>query len=1373
MKTTFKHISLLVLLLMLPMAMWGATYTWSGSRTGDSNEADDKFSGTNTINLSGNVTLTGQIEIESGTTTINLNGYTMTVSGTHRVFCVGTTTTAATLNINGGGTINGGKATRGGCIYIDTKGTVNFKGGIIKNSTSTSGASDDTDMSLGAGGAVHINAGGIFNMSGGTIDNCKTERQTAKDGNNKGFGGAVFMDAGNGYTTTFTMTGGNIKNCVAGAGGAVYMHETTGAILKFTMSGGTIENCKAINDNWSETRSRGTGGGIFVSAQGTFNISGTAKITKCRSTGSGCGVYTEGKVNMSGGEISYNQPNHDTWNGVEAPDKVTGPWASSTIHGGGIAAYTKTASAIVTMSGGTITNNKASSGGGVILWNFQYTDAEVEDGKIKDSKYGPQMTMTGGTISANHALYNGNGGALYNEGGNFDFQGGTMSGNYAIRYGGAINTNQSGKLKFTGTTKVLIDSNEAGHGGGVSQEEGYCEMSISSNNVFITNNRALGQRHENKTLGNGGGIFIEKGILTMDAGLIDNNTCTNHGGGVAMYVHRITSDDKVKFNMSGGKITSNTAGGSGGGIVLHSDTYAVDVITNITGGEIADNKATDGGGLSIEINTTENATANVNVGAIQFARNTATRNGGGIQVRDLDFVTTNLDKITLTLEGTTIEDNSAGTDGGGVHLYTGKMYTQGTDSTYVRRNTATRHGGGIAVVVGEATIRNLSLSHNKAGQDGGGFLLDNEAAPGILNIVINGASVYSNEAYNAAGLAIRDGYMTINYLKACNNIATGGQGGGFGIKTMPSSLALNELSSLQVKNADIFDNTARIGGGFVVNTANVTIENMNVYGNRAAEEGGGFALKTDATAAVDNHVLSNLQIQSANIYENDADKGGGFLVNGAMVTIENTLELHHNTARYEGGGMSINNTSVPYSSAVHINLNHGNVYKNKAHRGGGIAIHDENVLLKDINIYENVADTVGGGLYYRSTTTTTNFQTIDFSDGGNIHHNKAISGAGIFLEGAVKMTVAGKVEQNTARTGGGAYLRWGARMTFTRGVMRNNFAQVSEAEEAANYQIPNKTAYMCIGKWNEPNYVSGIGGGFFLESNAELEFAMEDQKMGVYGNIATHGADDIFANGDGTKVHLPKIAKMSLKEYDVPTQILYWAEDYVSDKDKNGVFMGDKDYYLGTNLKGATGEGGYTNYRYRTALKLLYPDDVCTLYDAETHDRYDEYTNRYLCLALGYQLVFVKIKKESLRIGDDAYIQLYYPKGADPDNGTGGTPTFYRELVLTATKENPTPTKTVVVPEGWWMVKEVPWGSNYTLTGAKLNTENLTITQNSDKSYETERMLIKRVDDVTNTVKDNTITLTNNLASDVHDGSNRKVNYMKPDIPRTAPKKDR
>ncbi|MCH5155614.1 MAG: uL15 family ribosomal protein [Clostridiales bacterium] len=213
--------------------------------------------------LEGDIKLTTDITVPSGTVDICLNGHKLEGTGTGSVITINS---GSTLNLYdcGGGVITGGNAQNGGGVYVNG-GTFNMNGGAISGNTAESGG----------GVSVH---GGEFTMKGSAVIGGDSEQ----DGNKaEDFGGGVDVNPGG----TFTMEDGAIKYNTASYGGGVYVQ---GA---FTMKNGAITHNSASGD---------CGG---VSVDGVFTMEGG---TISHNTASrACGVYvnTDGKFNVHGSVI--------------------------------------------------------------------------------------------------------------------------------------------------------------------------------------------------------------------------------------------------------------------------------------------------------------------------------------------------------------------------------------------------------------------------------------------------------------------------------------------------------------------------------------------------------------------------------------------------------------------------------------------------------------------------------------------------------------------------------------------------------------------------------------------------------------------------------------------------------------------------------------------------------------------------------------------------------------------------------------------------------------------------------------------------------------------------------------------------------------
>lgn len=169
--------------------------------------------------MSGDITLTGTLSINSKKLSIDLNGNTITAANNQRVFNIngGTLEIKDSVGngiIQGNGTVTGS----GGAIHMEGSGSaLTISGGTIQGFTASTN-----------GGGVYM-SDGTFNMTGGAIENC-----TAPEG----AGVKMYPDSGN--TCTFTMSdSAEIKNC-SNDGVSIAWSGTS----RFIMSGGTIDNNK-------------------------------------------------------------------------------------------------------------------------------------------------------------------------------------------------------------------------------------------------------------------------------------------------------------------------------------------------------------------------------------------------------------------------------------------------------------------------------------------------------------------------------------------------------------------------------------------------------------------------------------------------------------------------------------------------------------------------------------------------------------------------------------------------------------------------------------------------------------------------------------------------------------------------------------------------------------------------------------------------------------------------------------------------------------------------------------------------------------------------------------------------------------------------
>ena len=421
--------------------------------------------------------------------------------------------------------VGGSKDVGGGGIYVGHDGTVNFTAGTIEGNII-----HEVEKNCGAG--VFIGEKGTFNMSGGTINDCTTEIPLPD-----GFGTPVPSEPSRG-----------VGVYVAGDS-----EPTKGT---FNMTGGIIINCKPRSGHTAD------GGGVYVGREAVFRMKGYADVTP--STGS--------DANVKGNNDVYLDDKMITVDGVLSP-------------AGGIAARitvsdTKYNTSTQVLTGSTVntehtkfTVTPKTVSGTTEEWgidsNGKLKKAKTIDGGDSDAweelKTAVQSAANGdvitikGTVKATNAL--GNSGEIVINGKNITIKGAEGAGtaelnansNYPSPPGAPTKPHRIFKVtNGTLTLKNLtLKNGNAGKlgseldssGGGILLESG----SVSLSGVTISGCKAI---TTGPSKGQGGGIYIKSGTLTMDNSELSTNEATKAGGGVYIASNGI-------FNLIGGQLSSN------------------------------------------------------------------------------------------------------------------------------------------------------------------------------------------------------------------------------------------------------------------------------------------------------------------------------------------------------------------------------------------------------------------------------------------------------------------------------------------------------------------------------------------------------------------------------------------------------------------------------------------------------------------------------------------------------------------------------------------------------------------------------------------------------------------------------------------------
>ena len=269
-------------------------------------------------------------------------------------------------------------------------GVIDVKGGSFKMEGGTISDITASDRNFGA---VYIHNKGTFSMEGGTISKFKSTNQyagpvvvnggsmTMSGGKIDGNTATEFNSAGGvlvNTDSTFTMTGGTISNNSAKRGGGVLVREN-GQFKMPEMSKGTISGNTARVESDSIAQPNAGGGGVFVEGDASFEME-DGTITRNTTNGMGGGVATAvlneddktggGQFHMTGGTISNNEASCGggvySWSGKDRVVLEGGNIVNNTAYNQGGGVYVSTSPYGLTIKNALITDNKATiMGGGV------------------------------------------------------------------------------------------------------------------------------------------------------------------------------------------------------------------------------------------------------------------------------------------------------------------------------------------------------------------------------------------------------------------------------------------------------------------------------------------------------------------------------------------------------------------------------------------------------------------------------------------------------------------------------------------------------------------------------------------------------------------------------------------------------------------------------------------------------------------------------------------------------------------------------------------------------------------------------------------------------------------------------------------------
>lgn len=486
----------------------------------------------------------------------NLNGNVLTINANNaNITLENLTITGGSRSSTGGGIYANGNLTLKSCTVTKNKsnnagGGISFSGKelVLESTSVTYNKSSSNGGGIDADGNVTISGSEILNNSadkGGGIyfgDGEKTISDTKINWNSAVYGGGIYMQKG-------TL---NLKS---------------GAIIGKKLDPDNVENniskvatSTDFGNKSTDTSYSRAGAGLYVLA-GTVNMSEGAYICKNYTSSYGGGVYVSqnGTFNMSGGVIGWNFSRMGGGIIADGADVSSSNYSVLNISGTAKICYNK--------AGFTSAQGCTGRGAGI----FACGDLNVSEKAEIFGNYAEQsgagihsekkLVMTGGSAHDNEAGTDGAGIYIYN--GEVELSTCTIKANKAVKNGGAIYASSGSSSRITvkigkedSSDDVLIEKNSANRGGAF----------YGHNNAdFVMN---AGKIFENYSTGSdsgdgGGAMFIWGGnsnysTFTMNGGVISGNMAKDGGCGGAVHIDHGTGG-KAAFIMKGGLLSGNKA----------------------------------------------------------------------------------------------------------------------------------------------------------------------------------------------------------------------------------------------------------------------------------------------------------------------------------------------------------------------------------------------------------------------------------------------------------------------------------------------------------------------------------------------------------------------------------------------------------------------------------------------------------------------------------------------------------------------------------------------------------------------------------------------------------------------------------------------
>jgi hypothetical protein len=561
----------------------------------------------------------------------------------------------------------------------------------------------------------------------------------------------------------------------------------------------------------------------------------------------------------------------------------------------------------------------------------------------------------------------------------------TLTGGYQPSFAGGVSI-LNGELRLNDST---VTGNTGGFGGGIGVFTNFNgSPKLTASNITVKSNTASVV---------GGGVF-GSGALSITGSLIDANTApqTQPAAGTPQY-------------------------SSGGGVFVFK-TLAGDTPTaTLANTTVSNNKAYYGGGVTVLGGSTLTLS-----GTTALTKNAATANGGGAYVSG-----------TATLNGTGLDQNTAGFEGGG--LFAGSLAPADAPvatlmGASLTQNTALIGGGGAVEKNATAHVAGGTFDAN-VGPGGGGLFVNTGGSAALSGgaELKNGRSGGGNGGgiWNAGTLAL-DGVKLTGNLATANAQNQNGLGGGLYTSTTTTTAknvafsgntaaggggaAVATTGALDLRDSTFSGDTGTVFGGGLFAVGDATVANTTFTGERAGFAGGAVEVVQLAASDTPSATLTDSPIADSSA----ATAGGGVAVGKA-----GTVTLTRSDIT---GGKAVSGGALWVQEGATASLDRSDLTTNRADGGnGGAIIRGGTVTVADSEISGNTATPTsgnantgfGGAVYSASTPAPTGVHlTLDRVTAAQ---NTAVGGSALLATNQTTVRDSTIADNTSTGTAGALY----------------------------------------------------------------------------------------------------------------------------------------------------------------------------------------------------------------------------------------------------------------------------------------------------------------------------------------------------------------